>query len=126
MAYNTPYTEDAVDATISVSAENTNVRTITIQMLDANGSNMDAVCRCDIEMLLNAAGDDFVATGGSTGIAATTGKVLALVAKKYFKAITNATGGLVLTWTDTGTEVAYLGLVLPNGRRIISSALTNA
>jgi len=126
MSYNTPYTEDAVDATITVGAENTNVRAITVQFKDAAGANMDALVRCELHVLLNSTGSDFVATGGSTGIAAgADGKILATVAKKIFKAISDTTGKITLTWTDTGTEAAYLGVLLPNGRMVISSALTN-
>lgn len=126
MAYNTPYTEDAVDATITVGAENTNVRAITVQFSDANAANMDAIVRCELHVLLNSTGSDFVATGGSTGIAAgANGKILATVAKKIFKAYSDTAGLLTLTWTDTGTEAAFLGVLLPNGRMVISSALTN-
>ena len=31
-----------------------------------------------------------------------------------------------LDWLDTGTEAAFIGLKLPNGRYVMSSALTNA
>jgi tryptophan synthase beta subunit len=127
MAYNTPYTEDAVDATITVGAEISNARAISVQFLDANGANMDGIVRCELHVLLDAAGADFVATGGSTGIAAgASGKILATVAKKIFKAYSTAAGLLAISWTDTGTEAAYLGVLLPNGRMVISSALTNA
>lgn len=127
MAYNTPFTEDAVDATITVGAEIANARAISIQFKDANGANMDAIVRCELHVLLDAAGVDFVATGGSTGIAAgASGKILATVAKKIFKAYSTTAGLLAISWTDTGTEVAFLGVLLPNGRMVFSSALTNA
>jgi hypothetical protein len=59
-------------------------------------------------------------------LSGTDGALLAVVAKKYFLATSETDGDIDLTWTDTGTEVAYLGLRLPNGRVIISDALTNA
>lgn len=117
----------AVDAVITVSAENTNVRTISVQLKDANGDNIKARQLVDLVLLLDANGDAFVVTGGSTGIAdGGAGTILAVVAKKVFKGITNADGLLELTWTDTGTEAAYLAVVLPSGRMVISTALTNA
>lgn len=123
-------TSRCVDATITVSAEGTpaaNQRTITIQLLDAYGRDIDYVETVEIIMYLNAARTAFVLTGGSTGIAiAADGALLALVAKKVFLATSEADGDLLLTWTDIGTEVAFLGLRLPNGRVIMSSALTNA
>ena len=100
-------TQPCADASITVGAENTNVRAITIQLKDANG-------------------DAFVTTGGSTGIAiGTDGALLTVVAKKYFVAISEADGDIDLTWTDTGTEAAYLAVRLPNGRLVISAAMTN-
>lgn len=121
-----PMTVEAVDAAITVSAENTNVRTISVQLKNANGDNISTRQALEVVVLLDANGDAFAATGGSTGIAdAGAGTILATVAKKIFKAITNATGLLELSWTDTGTEAAYLGVILPNGRLVVSSALTN-
>lgn len=119
-------TSPAVDATITVGAENTNVRAITIQLKDANGAAIDYAQEVEIVMLLNATGLDYVATGGSTGIAiGASGKLLTIVAKKAFRAISTVAGVIALTWTDTGTEAAYLGVKLPNGQIIISAALTN-
>lgn len=126
MAYNTPYIEDAVDATITIGAENTNVRNIDIQLKDAAGNNMDAVCEFEILMFLNATPTDYVATGGSTGIAiGATGKLLTVVAKKYFRAISSATGLVQLTWTDTGTEAFCVGVRLSGGKIVYSAVVAN-
>lgn len=120
-------TRPCVDASITVGAENANVRAITIQLKDANGDDIDYVETVELILYLNAAMTAFAATGGSTGIAiGTDGALLAVVAKKYFLATSEADGDIDLTWTDTGTEAAYLGVRLPNGRVVISDALTNA
>lgn len=114
------------DATITVGPEIANVRAITIQLTDANGNNITAPEMVELDMLLDAAGSDWVATGGSTGIAiGASGKLLTIVAKKSFRAISNSSGVIALTYTDTGTEVGFLGLRLANGREIVSAALTN-
>ncbi|MEN3145703.1 hypothetical protein ABCW43_00150 [Neorhizobium sp. IRAMC:178] len=116
-----------VDASITVGAEASDARAITIQLKDADGNDINYVETVEIIMFLNAARTAFVVTGGSTGIAiGTDGALLAVVAKKYFLATSEADGDIDLTWTDTGTEAAYLGLRLPNGRIVMSSALTNA
>ena len=113
-------------ATITVGAEVANQRAITIQFQDGSGHDINYRLAVLVLVLLDANGDAFVVTGGSTGIAiGTDGALLALVAKKVFVAISEADGDLDLTWTDTGVEVAYLALVMPNGRLIISAALTN-
>jgi hypothetical protein len=86
-----------------------------------------AVAGASIAVFADANGDAFVVTGGSTGIAiGTDGALLPIVAKKLFKAVSEADGDIDLTWTDTGIEAAYLGVILPNGKIIMSAALTNA
>lgn len=120
-------TRPCVDATITVGAENTNVRAITIQLKDSEGRDINYVESVMIVLYLDAGRLAYAATGGSTGLAiGTDGALLALVAKKVFLATSEADGDIDLTWTDTGTEVAFIGLHLPNGRIIMSSALTNA
>ena len=120
-------TRPCVDATITVAAEIANARAITIQLKDANGADIDYVATVEILVFLDAAMTAFVVTGGSTGIAiGTDGALLTVVAKKYFIATSEADGDIDLTWTDTGTEAAFLGVRLANGRVIVSSALTNA
>lgn len=123
-------TRPCADASITVSAEGATVanqRDITIQLKDSNGNDIDYVETVEIILFLNAERTAFVVTGGSTGIAiGTDGALLAVVAKKYFLATSEADGDIDLTWTDTGTEAAYLGVRLPNGRIVMSSALTNA
>lgn len=119
-------TRPCVDASITVGAENTNVRAITIQLKDSEGNDIDYVETVELILFLNAAKTAFAATGGSTGIQiGTDGALLAVVAKKYFLATSEADGDIDLTWTDTGTEAAYLGVRLPNGRIVMSDALTN-
>lgn len=114
------------NATITVGAENANVRNITIQLKNRLGRNINYAAEVDVVVLLDAAGVDYVATGGSTGIAiGASGKLQAVVAKKRFKARSTTAGVIALTWTDTGTEAAYLGVVLPNGKQVVSAALTN-
>jgi hypothetical protein len=116
-----------VDATITVGDETANVRAITIQLKDADGKDINYVEEVDIVVFLNAARTAYVVTGGSTGIAiGTDGALQTIVAKKVFRATSEADGDIDLTWTDTGTEAAYLGVKLPNGRYVMSSALTNA
>ena len=120
-------TQPCADCSITVAAEAGDARAITIQLKDAYGADINYVETVEIIVYFNAAMTAFVVTGGSTGIAiGTDGALLTVVAKKYFLATSEADGDLDLTWTDTGTEVAFLGVRLPNGRVVISSALTNA
>ena len=120
-------TRPCVDASITVGAEIANVRAITIQLKDARGADIDYVEEVELVLFLTADRLAYVVTGGSTGIAiGTDGALSTIVAKKVFRATSEADGEIDLTWTDTGVEAAYLGLRLPNGRYVMSSALTNA
>lgn len=112
-------------ASFTVSAENANVRTIAVQLKDGQGRDLAQRAAVHIAVLADANGDAFVATGGSTGIAiGTDGALLPIVAKKLFLAISEADGDIDLTWTDTGTEAAYLAVIV-NGKMFVSAALTN-
>jgi hypothetical protein len=120
-------TRPCVGATITVGAESTNVRAITIQLTDADGKDIDHVEEVGLVLFLTADKLAYVVTGGSTGIAiGTDGALQTILAKKVFTATSEADGDIDLTWTDTGSEVAFLGVKLPNGRYVISDALTNA
>ncbi len=129
---NIDITQPAVGATITVSAEGAttaDTRDIVVTLTDSDGVAIDYVEEIEVHMFLNAARTAYVVTGGSTGItlgAAGDGAILIGVAKKVFYCTTEATGVLDLDWLDTGTEVAFLGVKLPNGNYVMSSALTNA
>lgn len=121
-------TSPCVDASVTVSDESTNVRTITIQLKDANGNDINYVEEVDIVLFTTAARTAYVATGGSTGIAiGTDGALSTIVAKKVFRATSEDDGDIDLTWTDTGSEAAAIGVKLPTGRYVMGSQLlTNA
>ena len=120
-------TVPCVDAVITVGAEVSNARAITIQLKDSRGKDITYSQVIQAFVFADADAAAFVTTGGSTGIEiGTDGALLALVAKKAFILVSEADGDIDLTWTDTGTEAAYLGLLMPSGRLVMSSALTNA
>lgn len=122
-------TSPAVDALITIAASQTSPRTVTVQLLTANGNAVKTSKSIDFEVYADVLGAGFAATGGSTGLAddTTAGASLALVAKKIFRVRTNAAGLWSGTWTDTAHEVAYLGVRMPSsGRVVISQPLTTA
>lgn len=116
------FTYPAIQAVITVGAKVANVRAISVQLKDANNVNIAFNGEVEVEVLIDQLGSDFAATGGSTGIAAgANGKILTQVAKKLFRAISDATGLLTLTYTDTGTEAAFFALRFPGGHRQIAT-----
>lgn len=127
---NIAITRPCVDATITVSAEAATVanqRDITIVLKDSAGVPIDHSEMVELIVFASSAMLDFTATGGTTGIAAGgNGKILALVAKKVFRGISTAAGLLDVIYTDTGSDAAYLGVRLPNGRIVAGGLLTTA
>lgn len=123
-------TQPAADAAITVSAEGAttaNTRDIVIQLKDSAGIAIDYVEQVEVNVYLDVARVAPAATGGSTGISdGGNGYLQTLIAKLRFIATSDATGLIHLDWLDTGTEVAFLGVRLPGGRFVMSSALTNA
>jgi hypothetical protein len=114
-------------AVITVGDEAADVRAISIQLNDGQGQPLGHAVAAHLALLADADGQAFAATGGSTGIAiGASGALLPLVAKKAWLAISDDAGVIDLTWTDTGTEAAYLAVILPNGDFVVSDALTNA
>lgn len=126
VSHDVDITQACADASITVGAEATNVRAITIQLKKADGSDVDAVTHFWIAMFTSAAATAFASTGGSTGVAiGTDGALLAVVAKKLFLCTSEADGDWDGTWTDTGSESVALGVILPTGRLVISDAFAN-
>ena len=118
-------TQPCVDASITIGAEDTNVRTITIQLKDAAGRDIAYVETFELIVFTSTAMTAF-GTGGTTAIAVgTDGALLDLVANKVFLCTSEADGDWDGVWTDTGTETAAIGVRLPNGRVVVSSAFAN-
>ena len=116
-----------VDATIDLAAPVSTARQILITLRDDEGDPINYVETVECVMFLNAARTAFAVTGGSTGIAIGSGgngALLAALAKKIFYLTSEDTGLIDLVWTDDASEVAFIGLRLPNGRMVMSAALT--
>lgn len=121
-------TPKCAGARITIGAENTNVRAITIQLIDANGDDVAVGEIVKVYVFADATRIALAGTGGSTGIAiGTDGTILrTITAKKQFEIISEADGDIDLTWTDTATESVVLGVLLPNGVWAMSEAFANA
>lgn len=113
-------------ATFTIGDESTNVRAITVQLTDAAGEDINYAAGVIMGVFADAGAKGFIGTGGSTGIAiGTDGALIALVAKKVFLVTSEDDGDIDLTWTDTGTEAIYLGILLPNGKWAMSAVIAN-
>ena len=118
-----------LDATITVGTENTNAINVAVQLKSDKAQAAIATRRVlDVYISGVNTGADIVGTAPNGGVAiGTNGKILAsVVADKYFKVVCNTSGQFDLTLTDSGTPTFYLVVVMPNGRLVISSAITFA
>lgn len=103
-----------------LDAPSGNDRDISVQLQDALGFDVEFVQGVELHVFVDAEGLDWAVTGGSTGIVDNgDGSILPVVAKKIFAARSTVTGGLQLRWTDTASEVVFLGIKLPSGRVVI-------
>ncbi len=111
---------DPASCTITAAAGAANVSTVTVQLKDGSGTNMARIIpfrvysssAADGLTLQSAASTGYsVASGGlslNNGAAITT----------QISCMSSATGGCVLSLTDTGKLTSYLVLVLANGTKI--------
>jgi hypothetical protein len=125
-----PVTNSAVDVTFTFTGAPTSGYTVLITLLHADGSAVAHQQPLRLLVLKDTGPTTALATtGGSTGLAADTNHgftALTVTAKKVFDIVTDAAGKYSFTWTDTAHEVCYLGVLLPNGRLVVSPALTTA
>ncbi len=117
-----------VDATVTVGNEAANVRAITVQLKDSNGDDIAYVETVEVILFSAAAKTGLTASSPSTGLEiGTDGALLQVVQHVLYLATSEADGDIDLTWTDTGSEAAWIGVRLPSGRIVMGSqALTNA
>lgn len=114
-------------STITLGVAAGTVQTATIQLKDANGTNIAAVHRIVVYMATDAAGATPSVAGANGAVTATTGVVLkAHTAKLHFEIVTDANGVAVISFDNAGGAGAYTNrvvLVLPTGKVVVSAAL---
>lgn len=97
---------ERVTAIVTVSDEDTNVVTVTIQMRDAMNASLAEQRMVEVWISDTAGGALGTACDGA--VAATSGTIIAsLTAKTHLMCLTDATGALVLTFTESGALVTY-------------------
>jgi hypothetical protein len=120
-----PVVSSHCDCVIKVGANQ--AAGISIQFNHADGSPITLPQDFDLYVVSLTSGmiSSLAATGGSTGIAIGAAGFIAntAVARKVFKCFTSAVGLFSASWTDNGSEVAYLAVRLPSGRLVVSAQL---
>lgn len=111
---------DPASCTITAAAGAANVSTVTIQLKDGSGTNIARSVRFTV-YASSAADGLTLASAASTGFSVASGGVSlqnGAAITTQITAMSDATGGCVLSLTDTGKQTSYLVLVLPTGNKI--------
>ncbi len=111
---------DPASCTISGVSGASNVCTVTVQLKDGSGTNMARVIPCEI--YISSASDGLTLATASTGFSIVSGGIKRAAASatitQGIAILTSATGGCVLSLTDSGKGANYLVIALPSGLKI--------
>ena len=114
----------AYTATFTIADQSAETRLVTIQFKDWAGNNLEVPVSVLCYTASNATGLTPAALGDAELLEATYGKINILLSKTVFQLISNAAGKIDVTVTENGIDTYYLVLVLPNGKLVVSDALT--
>ena len=122
-----PWESSAANAvTFTIGAETANVINVGVQLKD---KGLDVTERVSLLAYLSddAAGDSVAGTAPTTVAIGTDGVYIPLVAGKCFQLISEADGNIDRDITlSSGADTWYLVLVRPDGRLMVSGAITFA
>lgn len=111
-------------ATITVGAEAGDVINVGIQLQNANGVNIAERVSILAYVSDDANGDSVAGTAPDTVAIGTDGVAIPLVAGKCFLLTSESDGDIDLNFTENGADTWYLILVMPDGSRVASGAIT--
>lgn len=120
-------TDEAFDAVFTIGAEAANIIIVTVQLKDADGRNMDKVSSVKAFLASTANGDALAVVDAGLSVADGGGGWLSVLGDdQVFLVGTTAAGVAVIDITDTNVITHYLGVVMPNGKVVMSGAITFA
>lgn len=112
------------DVKLTVGAESSNNIDVTVQLLDNYGMALRARKCLPFYLANDASGDTPASTAPSGGLSATTGAAIEWANNLSGMLITTSNGTAVLRINESLTPTFYLVIVLPDGSRVVSSAIT--
>ena len=114
----------AYSATFTIADQSGETRLVTIQFKDWAGNNLTVPVSVLCYTASDATGLTPTALEDEELLEATYGKLQTIVTKTLYQLISTAAGKADVTVTENGTDTYYLVLVLPNGKLVVSDALT--
>jgi len=111
-------------ASISVGAEDNDSITVSVQLQDANGNDLDTPGAVQFYLSDDADGSSLAGTAPDTVAAGTDGLMIENVANKAGLLVSEADGDIDVAIGENGSDTWYLVIVLPDGSLVISGAIT--
>ncbi len=112
--------------TFTIGTEAADVINVVIQLKNIDGQDMDERAGLSWYLSNDAEGDD-LATVPTGGIAiGTDGLLVESITNSAGLVVSESDGDIDVNITDTGTPTFYFVLVNPNGKLVVSSAITFA
>ena len=118
-----------LDAAFTIGVEGSNAINVAVQIKKDKAQTSLAERRSLMFYLSSSSsGADITGTAPSSGFAiGTNGKIISeLVADKLAYVTTDASGRFDITLTEAGVATWYLVVIMPNGRLVVSGAITFA
>ena len=114
--------------TFTIGSEAANVINVGLQLEDANGNDLAVAGNVRAFLSDNSTGLDVTTTAPDGGIAdGTDGNITgSITANIHLLLQSEADGDIDIDITETGVDTWYLVVVLPNGKQVVSSAITFA
>ena len=116
-----------LDVSFTIGAESGNTINVAVQIKqDRTGTAITSRRVLDVYFADANTGAAIIGTAPSGGAAiGTNGAILAsIVANKMYRIVSNASGQFDLTITEAGAKTLYMVVVMPNGRLVVSGAIT--
>jgi len=114
------------DVVYTIGTEATDVINVVCQFNDADGNAMTAQSNC-VQYLSDAVTGEGMGTAHSTApVVGTDGAVSFILASLCWVATSESDGDLDIDFEDSGTQTVYLVTILPNGKKVVSAAITHA
>ena len=120
----TPIIDCAYDAVITPGDAHTTTVATTIQLKDFEGKNLTVPAAVLAYLSEDADGLDFSDIALNPDLSASVGNRAILLANKSYLLVSTAVGAITVTVVESDVTVdLYLVVVMPDGRRVVSSKI---
>ena len=120
----TPIIDCAYDAVITPGDAHADTVATTIQLKDFEGNNLKVPASVIAYLSESSDGLDFNTVTLNTDLTASVGYRVVLTTYKVYLLISNATGAITVSFVySTQADDFYLVVVMPDGRRVVSSKI---